>query len=187
MFKPFKERVLTEEQIQELLEMEAPWVSSNVVEGSTESVYVDMVTHGTEHKNPSVNGSEIRHGKNKVITTAMIEDINEGFNCLWEKNGLKVVDTNYLRYEKGDHFHPHADNETIIDAQGNHVQRAVTAVTMLDKSVDLKGGILGVSQKGLCYKFNLEVGETAFFPSSNMHECSRIRHGWREVLVSWMA
>ena len=34
---------------------------------------------------------------------------------------------------------------------------------------------------------DLEIGETAFFPATNVHECTLIERGYREVLVSWLA
>ena len=186
-FKPQVRRLLSEEQIQELKDIEAPWVESHSAKGSTEETYVDMVQNNAEYDNVYVDGQAFRLSKNKVITTAMIDDINYEVDHVWADAGLKVVDTNYLRYEEGDWLAPHNDASQYVDKYGEHLDRQITAVTMIDKSDDLRGGTLCVYQKGLRMEFDLEIGETVFFPAEDLHECTKIRRGFREILVSWMA
>ena len=186
-FKPFVQKVLTPEQIEDLKEIDAPWVPSHSAEGSTESTYVDMVQNKTHYDNVIIEGKAFRLSKNKVITTEMIQDIVDDIDTVWEQMDIKVIDTNYLRYEEGDWLAPHNDASQYIDNTGKHLIRQVTAVTMLDKADDLRGGTLCVYQQGLRYEFDLEIGETAFFPSEDQHECTKIRRGYREILVSWMA
>ena len=64
-----------------------------------------MVQNNAEYDNVYVDGQAFRLSKNKVITTAMIDDINYEFDHVWADAGLRVVDTNYLRYEEGDWLH----------------------------------------------------------------------------------
>lgn len=186
-FKPFVQKVLTPEQIEDLKEIDAPWVPSHSASGSTESTYVDMVQNNAHYDNVIIEGKAFRLSKNKVITTEMIQDIVDDIDTVWEQMGIKVIDTNYLRYEEGDWLAPHTDSSTYQDKDGRHLERQITAVTMLDKADDLRGGTLCVYQKGLRHEFNLEIGETVFFPAGDQHECTKIRRGYREILVSWMA
>ena len=186
-FKPFVKKILTEEQIEDLKEIEAPWVPSHSSRGSTEETYVDIVQNGTEYENAYYEDRAFRLSSNKVITTEMIQDIVDDIDLVWKEEGLRVVDTNYLRYVEGDWLGPHIDSSTYQDADGRHLERQITAVTMLDKADDLRGGTLCVYQKGLRHEFNLEIGETVFFPAGDQHECTKIRRGFREILVSWMA
>lgn len=185
-FKPFVKRVLTEDQIEDLKNIEAPWVPSHSSQGSAEETYVDIVQNGTKYHNAHYEDRAFRLSSNKVITTEMIQDIVDDIDLVWKEEGLRVIDTNYLRYVEGDWLGPHTDSSTYQDGKGRHLQRQITAVTMLDKSDDLRGGTLCVYQNGLRHEFNLEIGETVFFPAGDHHECTKIRRGFREILVSWM-
>lgn len=189
-FKPQVSRILTPEQIQDLRELEAPWLTSHLSKGSCEYGYLDRLQNGNHDEyTADYRGEKIRHSMNKVITTDMVDDINFEFECAWADAGLKVIDTNYLRYVEGDYLRRHIDTYDEHEVHGTmaHTVRKITAITMIDKSDDLVGGTLIAFNEGIPYSFDLEIGETCFFPSTNVHECTLIERGYREVLVSWMA
>lgn len=190
-FKPSVRRILSDEQVQDLRELEAPWLTSHLQKGSGEYGYIDRLNNGNhEEYTEDYRGEKIRHSMNKVITTDMIDDINFEFECAWADAGLKVIDTNYLRYVEGDYLRRHTDVYDVHEVHGTMAPQAVrkvTAITMIDKSPDLIGGILIAFNEGIPYEMDLEIGETAFFPSTNVHECTLIERGYREVLVSWLA
>ena len=191
-FEPFKTNILTSDQCEELVEYDAPWVSSHVSDGSSESIYVEQAKTGKKagtEKLITAFGSEFRKSENKAITTVEIPDIVSPINEFASRSidpDIKVIDINYVRYVEGDIFYPHTDDQKTIDSSGQHTLRRVTSVTMLDHSEDLKGGKLIVWRKGLAHEILLESGETVFFPAHFLHEVTKIRSGYREVLVVWL-
>lgn len=190
-FKPQVSKILSQEQIDDLREMPAPYVRSHAAYGSRESTYVDIVKNGDDlEKYPDiihhVLNIPFRRSKNKVITSEMVDDINFEFEHLWADAGLKVTDTNYVRYDVGDYIARHRDNAD-YEGNGTHIDRKIAGITMVDKSDDLEGGILIVYQDQERYEFDLEIGETVFFMGTCIHECTEITRGYREVLVSWMS
>ena len=191
-FEPFKVNILTLDQCEELVDFDAPWVPSHVSDGSSESIYVEQAKTGKKsgtEKLINADGSEFRKSVNKAITTAEIPDIVSPINKFASRSidpDIKVIDINYVRYVKGDVFSPHTDDQKTIDSSGQHTLRRITSVTMLDHSEDLKGGKLVVWKNSLAYEFVLQPGETVVFPSQLLHEVTKIRSGYREVLVVWL-
>lgn len=218
-FEPFVGTILTPDQIKFLKELEAPWVPSHISFGSHESSYVEKAETGNFDNYTSWvkdrNGERnFRNGSNKAITSAMISDINASLEKPFVPMYLSVIDTNYLRYEKGDFLRKHPDthalnnqNNEVRELDNNYLDniqnseelaaaafaaRQISCITMVDVSEDLEGGTLCVydggphNDYGNKLEFRLSVGETVFFPAKRFHECTEIVNGHREVLVSWM-
>ena len=86
----------------------------------------------------------------------------------------------FLIYNVGDYFKRHRD--TFVE---EHLRdyRVWTAITMLDKSDDLRGGSLLVDKSN---PIHLEIGDTIIFHSDLEHEAQEVIQGYRKVLVSWL-
>lgn len=99
------------------------------------------------------------------------------------KEDVKVNQFDYLIYNVGDRYQKHND----VAVGDEDVNRVYTTVTMLDKSDDLEGGNLVVyNDDGSVVTIDLEIGETAIFRSTLVHEATEVIQGTRKVLVAWL-
>ncbi len=94
----------------------------------------------------------------------------------------------FIRYEgnSGQQFKRHQDD--IEDGSG--YKRLLTSVTMIEKSDDLRGGILKVwvpcgNNQEREYHIDLDPFETIIFPACYWHEATPVLNGRRVVLISW--
>lgn len=82
-----------------------------------------------------------------------------------------------LRYEVGDFFAPHLDNNS------ERLGRVFSTSTLLRKTDDLVGGDLVVGPQNVPIK--QEVGDTVLFRSGTRHGVTRVEKGTRWTLVVW--
>lgn len=89
----------------------------------------------------------------------------------------------FIRYESdGQTFKRHRDD----DPEGTTYNRFFTAVTMIDKSDDLVGGVLKIwTPNEKEYTVDLDPFETVIFPAHYYHEATPVYAGRRVVLISW--
>lgn len=89
----------------------------------------------------------------------------------------------FIRYENdGQTFKRHQDD---IPDGSNH-NRFFTAVTMVEKSDNLVGGVLKIwTPNEKEYTVDLDPFETVIFPAYYYHEATPVHTGRRIVLISW--
>ena len=90
----------------------------------------------------------------------------------------------FIRYEgnSGQTFKAHTDDNEEASGHG----RFLTSVTMVDKSEDMRGGLLKVwTPDGREFIVDLDPFETIIFPAYYWHEATPVLNGRRVVLISW--
>jgi SM-20-related protein len=106
----------------------------------------------------------------------------------------------FLIYNKGDFFRPHADSEDAVDKPDYIRARKLSAVIFLNGQTSrpregcFSGGSLifyGLMKdpRWINYGFPLasQPGVLVAFPSATVHEVSRVTHGQRYTIVSWFS
>ena len=92
-----------------------------------------------------------------------------------------VWEFNYLIYNEGDHFRRHRDRI------GKGPPRIYSTSTLISQSDDFEGGELIIfDEEENPINTDLQVGETAFFHSTTLHQVNPVTKGTREVLVAWI-
>jgi len=87
-----------------------------------------------------------------------------------------TLDTCYmLEYSKGSFAELHHDHRSKL-----------TTVTILNKSKDLRGGELLISDNVSTSRIDLQVGETYFYDQTVKHGVAKVVEGTRRVLITWM-
>jgi Rps23 Pro-64 3,4-dihydroxylase Tpa1-like proline 4-hydroxylase len=97
----------------------------------------------------------------------------------------RVVEYNYLQYNKGDFFTRHRD---VIEEDHPKLIRRFSTTTLISESDDFEGGefLLWDKSDGPSIEIKLEAGETLLFESTKVHEVKPVTKGTREALISWI-
>jgi len=108
---------------------------------------------------------------------------NEQWDTIQRKllafHGSHAPVTNYfLTYQKDSHARIHQDNPNTVLG---------TAITLIERSDDLVGGDIVVSESvnGKQRTIPQQVGDTVYYSPATFHGVTKVTEGYRKVLVTW--
>ena len=123
--------------------------------------FVDLKYNPPDENLKGVSRFDLNESYEHIINSHFKEDIKQKHIC---PKVLKL-----LKYKTGSYASSHTDGNIIT----------WTSITLIDKSNDLLGGENSINGK----LYNLDIGETVWYPAGMPHGVNRLYRGYRNVLV----